>query len=78
MSDAFPKDFLWGVSTSSHQIEGGNVNNWSEWEKLTANDRTKNTGVYPWCNIPSHLKHIAEDPASRISGMACDSFHRYK
>lgn len=30
----FPKRFLWGTATSSHQIEGGNENNdWWEWEK---------------------------------------------
>lgn len=30
---AFPKNFLWGTSTSSHQIEGNNENNWTEWEQ---------------------------------------------
>lgn len=30
----FPKDFLWGSSTSSHQVEGNNKNcDWWEWEK---------------------------------------------
>jgi beta-glucosidase len=30
----FPKDFLWGAATSSHQVEGNNVNNdWWEWER---------------------------------------------
>ena len=29
----FPSDFSWGVATASHQIEGHNVNNWSEFEK---------------------------------------------
>jgi beta-glucosidase len=30
----FPPDFLWGVATSSHQVEGGCANNqWSEWER---------------------------------------------
>jgi beta-glucosidase len=31
----FPIDFAWGVATSSHQVEGGNLNNqWAAWEKL--------------------------------------------
>jgi len=30
----FPRQFLWGSATSSHQVEGGNTNNdWWEWEK---------------------------------------------
>ena len=30
----FPKNFLWGAATSSHQVEGGNTNNdWYLWEK---------------------------------------------
>ena len=29
----FPKGFLWGTATSSHQVEGGNTNNnWYAWE----------------------------------------------
>ncbi|HYA69452.1 MAG TPA: family 1 glycosylhydrolase, partial [Acidimicrobiales bacterium] len=29
----FPAGFVWGAATSSHQIEGGNVNNdWWTWE----------------------------------------------
>ncbi|MCR4401343.1 MAG: glycoside hydrolase family 1 protein [Firmicutes bacterium] len=31
----FPKGFLWGAATSSHQVEGNNVNNdWWDWEQL--------------------------------------------
>lgn len=30
---SFPKDFLWGVATAAHQVEGGNTNNqWFLWE----------------------------------------------
>ena len=29
----FPSGFSWGVATASHQIEGNNYNNWSEFEK---------------------------------------------
>jgi beta-glucosidase len=30
----FPKGFLWGTATASHQVEGGNTNNnWHRWEQ---------------------------------------------
>lgn len=29
----FPKGFLWGAATASHQVEGNNHNNWTEWER---------------------------------------------
>lgn len=28
----FPTNFTWGVATASHQIEGDNINNWSDFE----------------------------------------------
>lgn len=41
----FPRGFLWGTATSSHQVEGGNSNNnWAEWEdrpgKILNGDRS--------------------------------------
>lgn len=32
MKREFPKGFLWGASTASHQVEGGTKNQW--WDVL--------------------------------------------
>jgi beta-glucosidase len=40
-----PSGFLLGAATSSHQVEGGNENDWSEWEK----------GSFP--DGSPHIKH---------------------
>lgn len=60
----FPDNFLWGVSTSAYQIEGGIENDWSEWEK----ERVKSEKF-------KVKKLNAED---FICGSACDSYNRYK
>ena len=33
MQYKFSKKFFWGAATSAHQVEGGNHNDWTEWEK---------------------------------------------
>jgi beta-glucosidase len=38
----FPENFLWGVSTAAHQVEGDNCNQWSDWElagRIKSGDR---------------------------------------
>jgi len=60
----FPKNFKWGSATSSHQIEGDNRNDWSEWE--TSKLRVES------------LKLKGLDPKDFISGKACDSYNRYE
>ena len=50
---AFPAGFLWGTSTSAHQVEGGNENNdWSEWEKQPGRirDGTTSAEACRWWN----------------------------
>ena len=76
----FPKNFLWGASTSAYQIEGGIVNDWSEWEK--SEGRIK--------KLPSVAKALAgKEVRSKkknkkliiedfICGQACDSYNRYE
>lgn len=76
MSKSFSKDFLWGAATSAYQTEGENTNNWSEWEKKTANERASH--LPDWYNFPDSLKQIALDPKYRISGMASNSFNMWK
>jgi beta-glucosidase len=60
----FPQDFLWGVSTSAYQIEGGIVNDWSQWENSPARKK--------------ELERQGKNPQDYICGRACDSYHRYK
>ena len=39
---AFPKDFIWGAASSSHQVEGNCTNNnWSKWEKEQMGKKVK-------------------------------------
>src|SRR5581483_9382994 len=78
----FPKDFLWGASTSSHQVEGGNHNQWTIWEKENADYLAENaekllkwrwkTPVWP------EIEKDAKDPQNYISGRGVDHYDKYK
>lgn len=75
----FPKGFLWGAATSSHQVEGNTRNDWTEWERQNANrlaqEAHKRFGHLP--NWPD-IKTQAEDPQNYISGRACDHYNRFE
>lgn len=66
MSEAlkFSDGFKWGSATSAHQVEGGNHNDWTEWEKSPQRI--------------AQLKKDGKDPSGFISGRACDSYNRYE
>jgi len=75
----FPKRFLWGAATSSHQVEGGTHNQWSIWEfenaKLLAKQapaKLKNLANWP------EIKQQATNPDNYISGRAVDHYKRYE
>ena len=75
----FPKNFYWGSATSNYQVEGGNHNDWSEWEKENAERLAKETEkkfghLQNW----SEIKKEAQNPQNYISGRACDHYNRYE
>ncbi len=75
----FPENFLWGASTSSHQVEGNNHNNWSVWEKGNANRLAKIAeSRYSYFDNWGEFKDQAKNPSNYISGIACDHYNKYE
>ncbi len=78
-------DFYWGVSTSAHQIEGENHNDWTVWEERNAKrladsaNANKNygngAGLLPDWNL---IREFAKSPQNYISGRAMDSWRLWK
>jgi beta-glucosidase len=75
----FPKNFLWGASTSGHQVEGGNHDQWTVWELAHAAELAK-TASQRLSHLPSweRIKGVAQNPETYISGRAVDHYNRYK
>lgn len=75
----FPKSFLWGAATSAHQVEGGNTNQWSVWEKENAKSLATQA-VYQYGDLEhwDDIKKLATLPANYISGKAVDHYNRYE
>ena len=75
----FPKDFYWGAATAAHQVEGGNHNDWSEWEKQNA-ERLARESKEKFGHLPNwkDIEAPALDPKNYISGQACDHYSRFR
>ena len=74
----FPAGFLWGSAISSHQTEGGNFNDWTEWEKQNAKRLAQEAGKRSW---PAYVLNDYPNPLQEenyISGRACDHYNRYE
>lgn len=72
------KNFYWGAATSAHQVEGGNINDWSEWEKensarLAKEALNKRYPDYVLNDYPGPLRR-----ENYISGRACDHYNRFE
>lgn len=75
----FGANFLWGASTASHQVEGGNHNQWSVWELENAKDLASSAKErLDWLPDWDRVKFMAEDPNNYISGRGVDHYKRYE
>lgn len=75
----FPKSFLWGASTSAHQVEGGNHNNWTVWELEVAADQAKRAKKrFGDLEIWPEIKNQAQDPNNYVSGDGVEHYKRYE
>lgn len=73
----FPDGFLWGAATSAHQVEGGNKNDWSEWEKANAS-RLAEEAKTKWADWQQKKFPEMFEKENYISGRACDHYNRYE
>lgn len=75
----FPKNFFWGASTASHQVEGGNANQWSVWELAHAKEFSQLAHTrLSWLRNWEEVKQHAERPENYVSGAGVDHYHRYQ
>lgn len=66
----FSKGFLWGVSTSAYQIEGGIINDWSEWEEERILPNKKEFICGPACDSYNRYK----EDIDLVQDLGCGAF----
>lgn len=75
----FPKRFLWGASTSAHQVEGGNHNQWTVWELENAkNLASRAEGLYGDFDNWEQIRQSATSPENYVSGDLADHYGNYR
>jgi beta-glucosidase len=67
---SFPKRFLWGASTSAHQVEGDTHNQWTVWELENAKAKAAQA-KFQWGDLASWplVEPDATDPQNYVSGI---------
>lgn len=75
----FPKNFLWGVSTSAHQIEGGNHNQWSVWELENAKSLATQA-PYQYDDLAHwpDIRDAAKSANNYVSGAAANHYELFE
>jgi len=77
--EIFPKHFFWGASTGGHQVEGGNVNQWTVWELAHAKEQAQTAHQrLSWLPNWQDIKNQAEEPDNYVSGRGVEHYKRYK
>ena len=70
-TDVFPKHFFWGASTSAHQVEGGNHNQWTVWELENASRLAQTAHMrLNWLPSWDKFKELTTMSKQKISNFA--------
>lgn len=73
--DSFPEDFFWGASTSAHQVEGGNKNDWTVFENKNAISLAENAKKMNF--FLDKFAQEAQKPSNYLSGSAADHLSNF-
>ncbi len=82
----FPKNFFWGASTAGHQVEGGNLNQWSVWELAHASELAKKTERRSYAFAPQlkklpiwkDIKDKITQPENYVSANGVEHYTRFR
>ena len=75
----FSKKFLWGASSSAHQVEGGQYNQWTVWELENAKALAAQAPyLYDDLDGWDAIKTQAQKPQNYVSGKAVGQYKGYE
>lgn len=75
----FPKRFLWGAASASHQVEGNTHNQWTVWELENAKAKAAQAEhIYDHYQSWDRVAREARRPENYVSGIAADHYNRYE